>query len=789
MTDKKYLIRSSDPGEEQAHTVGSELSFQQMRDIILRNLRPALMIVLASLFIALLSYFSRPPDYSAESLLMINEDVGQSKPLDALIGPDKEKEDKGTTKDMVLIRSMSTAEQLVKELYTSGSRNSFELLGNKESAAPLARLWHIATSSLLGSGAQAKSESVRQEKPERSLFKDALKLQPRINVEPVRNTNLLLVSVSSPDPSEAVYLTNSLCRVYRNMDIKRNAARYEQGKKVVSEMMQEQEQKLEDANRALSNFMAANKIYDFSSNISQIIGKLDQIESKYNDASVESRITKNSLTALEPNLSSADKAITSRISKNVDAQLDTLLSEVRGRESQYITLLREKGEGDPVVKAKRQELDLAKTRYQQLNSRKIASEIGYAGKVQQSNFALTTAKLQNERSLNQVNFTTGEYSRLKQYYETQIKLLPPKQQEYAKLLRERDVVSNSYLALKAKLDETNIMLGSQVGRITVAEEAVYPISSSKNLTASLLTGLGISLLLVAGYIGYFEVLDDTLKDELFLRNTGIATLSLIPYLSKKGNTLAKIQKKVSSKGSDAEISTSRPKFSDALNSSFAESFRTLRTNLDYINTPHHFKSILVSGTDAGEGKSVVCSNLGMAYALSGQKTLIIDCDLRRSSQHDIFNVKKEPGLTDYLLSKQESIGDQYLQPTHLENLFLLSAGKKVSNPNETLGSPKMMQLIKELEGKFDRVLFDTTPLFFSDAAQLAKSTDGILLVARLLYSSKTGVKEYVEDTVLRSHIIGVALIDSPEESGSKSNRYSEKYQEHAQQASERASQK
>jgi capsular exopolysaccharide synthesis family protein len=786
MTDKKYLIGSSDPVEENRVTDGSELTFQYFQGIFLRNIRQALMIFMVSIFIAGLTYFSRPPDYSGEALLMVNEDVGQSKPLDALIGPDKEKEDKGTTKDMVLIGSLTTAEQLVKELYTSNRRESLECLGNKEYTSPLQKYWRIATSSLLGSGAQAdlKSEPATQANPERNLFRDALKLHSRINVETMRNTNLLTVSVSSPDPSEAVYLTNSLCKVYANLDIKRNAARYEQGKKLVSEMMQEQEQKLEDANRALSNFMAANKIYDFSSNISQIIGKLDQIESKYNDASVESRITKNSLTALEPNLSSADKAITSRISKNVDAQLDTLLSEVRDRESQYITLLREKGEGDPDVKAKRQELDLAKTRYQQLNSRKIASEIGYAGKVQQSNFALTSQKLQNERSLNQVNFATGEYSRLKQYYETQIKLLPPKQQEYAKLLRERDVVSNSYLALKAKLDETNIMLGSQVGRITVAEAAVYPISSPNNLRSSLLTGSVFGILLIAAYIGYSEVLGDSIKEELFFRIAGIATLTLIPYLSQKGNVLSrkgnifgKIKKKVDSKGSPVELTSARPMFTDALDSNFAESFRTLRMNLDYIELDHQLKSILVSGTDAGEGKSMVCSNLGIAYALIGQKTVIIDCDLRRSSQHQIFNIKKEPGLTDYLLSKQESIGDHYLQPTHLENLFLLSAGSKVSNPNETLGSSKMIQLIKELEGRFDRVLFDTTPLFFSDAAQLAKATDGILLVARFLYSSKTGVKEYVEDTILRSHVIGVALIDSPVESSGKSTRYAQKYKE------------
>ena len=718
---------------------------------------------------------------------MVNEEVGQNQPLNALIGPDKEKDnlpDRGTTKDMVLISSMTTAEQLVRELNASSRRDSLECLGYKEYPAPLVSLWR----NVMGSGAQAslKRQAARSANPEKRIFFDALELQQRIKVEPVRNTNLLKVSVSSPDPAEAVYLTNTLCQVYSNADIKRNAARYEQGKKVISEMMREQEQKLEQANLALSNFMAANKIYDFTSNISQMIVKLNEIESKYNDAEVSTRITRNSLNALEPKLSSSDKALTSRITKNIDAQLDTALSEVRSYESAYITLLREKGEGAPDVTAKRQELDEAKARYQQLNRRKIATEIGYAGKTQQYNYSLTTEKLQNERSLNQLDFTTGEYRRLKQYYEDQIRMLPPKQQEYAKLLRDRDVVSTTYIALKTKLDETNINLGTQVGRITVAEVATNPISSSKNLSASLLTGAVLGLLLVGGYVGYAEVLEDSIKEELFLRNAGFATLALIPYLSRKGNILsrkdnliAKIQKIVHAKASQPELPPLRPMFTDALNSNFAESFRTLRTSIDYLDVQHQLKSILVSGTDAGEGKSMVCGNLGMSYALSGQKTLIIDCDLRRSSQHHIFNVKQEPGLTDYLLSSENGIGDRYVQPTHLDNLFILSAGSKVSCPNEILGSPKMLQLIKEIEGRFDRVLFDTTPLFFSDAAQLAKSTDGILLVARLLYSSKTGLKEYVADNVLRSHVIGVALIDSPAESRSKATKYAYKYRAYA----------
>ena len=784
MTEKKYLINSSDPGEGYGPAAGSELSLKQIQSIIQRNIRPAILIFMAALFIGGLSYFSRSPEYSASATLMVNEDVGQNQPLNALIGPDKEKEDKGTTKDMVLISSLTTAEQLVKELNASSHRDSLECLGYKEYPAPMVSLWR----NIMGSGAQAslKREAARPANPEKRLFLDALELQQRIKVEPVRNTNLLKVYVSSPDPAEAVYLTNTLCRVYSNADIKRNAARYEQGKKVVSEMMREQEQKLEQANLALSNFMAANKIYDFTSNISQMIVKLNEIESKYNDAEVSTRITRNSLNAIEPKLSSSDKALTSRITRDIDAQLDTALSEVRSYESGYITLLREKGEGDPDVTAKRQELDNAKLRYQQLNRRKIANEIGYAGKTQQYNYSLTTEKLQNERSLDQLDFTTGEYRRLKQYYEDQIRQLPPKQQEYAKLLRDRDVVSNTYLALKTKLDETNINLSTQVGRITVAEAATNPVSSSKNLSSSLLTGAVLGLLLVGGYIGYTEVLEDSIKEELFLRNAGFATLALIPYLSRTGNILsrkdhliAKIQKIVHAKASHPELPPVRPMFTDALNSPFAESFRTLRTNIGYLDVEHQLKSILVSGTDAGEGKSMVCGNLGMSYALTGQKTLIIDCDLRRSSQHHIFNVKQEPGLTDYLLGSENGIGDRYVQPTHLDNLFILSAGSKVSCPNEILGSPKMLQLIEELEGRFDRVLFDTTPLFFSDAAQLAKSTDGILLVARLLYSSKTGVKEYVEDNVLRSHVIGVALIDSPAESRSKAAKYAYKYREYA----------
>ena len=90
---------------------------------------------------------------------------------------------------------------------------------------------------------------------------------------------------------------------------------------------------------------------------------------------------------------------------------------------------------------------------------------------------------------------------------------------------------------------------------------------------------------------------------------------------------------------------------------------------------------------------------------------------------------------------------------------LLTAGKKIPTPNEVLGSVKMQELIKVLEGKFDKVFFDSPPLFLSDAAQLTHTVDGILLTARLNYTERRSLKEYVTDGFLKSHILGIALID------------------------------
>ena len=355
--------------------------------------------------------------------------------------------------------------------------------------------------------------------------------------------------------------------------------------------------------------------------------------------------------------------------------------------------------------------------------------------------------------------------------------------------------SKTYIFLKEKLDETGIMLGSEVGSVALIGSAFRPFRAEKpDLKKSIFAGFILGLMLASAYIYTAEAMDDTVIDESFFKEIGLTLLSIIPEVTQEGKSafsnesFLKIRRRIYNKskvlrekllpsgnvGADNNIKSKTsneqafelptPMITDSLSSPFAESFRTLRTSLEYTRIDGQLKSILVSGTAMSEGKSTVCLNLAMAFALVGKKTLVIDCDLRRASLHKKFKLKRHAGLTDYLYSQKHTIDESFFQSTPMEKLFLLSAGKKVPNPNELLASSKMLALLKDLEGKFDMVVLDSPPLFLSDAAQLARSVDGTLLVARLQYSSKRPLQEYALDPILRPLTLGVVVI-APRDSG------------------------
>ena len=156
------------------------------------------------------------------------------------------------------------------------------------------------------------------------------------------------------------------------------------------------------------------------------------------------------------------------------------------------------------------------------------------------------------------------------------------------------------------------------------------------------------------------------------------------------------------------------------------------------------KSILVSSAGPGEGKTTTVANMAITYANLGKKTLLIDTDLRRPVVHKVLELKKEPGITNYLAGATKNFSD-LIQKTDIQNLFVVTSGIIPPNPSELLGSDKMALLIKKLEKEWDIVLFDSPPLVaVTDATMISKEIDKIVIVVKVGQTDKGAFSRTVE---------------------------------------------
>lgn len=167
--------------------------------------------------------------------------------------------------------------------------------------------------------------------------------------------------------------------------------------------------------------------------------------------------------------------------------------------------------------------------------------------------------------------------------------------------------------------------------------------------------------------------------------------------------------------------------------SVSEVFRTLRTNVQFMTASNEHNSILFTSTQAGDGKSWIAANLAITFAQAGKKVILVDTDMRRGRQHNIFELSNNKGLSNYLIlsvkDSQDALGE-YIQRTLIDNLYVITAGIVPPNPSELLTSTKMVNLIKTLEEMADIVIFDSTPsAMVTDALAISRYVGSTLIVA------------------------------------------------------------
>ena len=188
----------------------------------------------------------------------------------------------------------------------------------------------------------------------------------------------------------------------------------------------------------------------------------------------------------------------------------------------------------------------------------------------------------------------------------------------------------------------------------------------------------------------------------------------------------------------------------------AESYRTLRTNLQYSSFDKEYKVIVVTSSEPGEGKTTTAGNLAMSLAQGEKKVILIDCDLRKPSLHKRFKVSNIMGLSDVLIGREviENAATRYKK-----NLTVLTSGKIPPNPSEMLGSKAMTALLLELQGIFDYIILDTPPIqAVTDSQILGAKADGVILVVKAEKTKKESVQNSINLLKkVNAHIIGTVL--------------------------------
>lgn len=270
-------------------------------------------------------------------------------------------------------------------------------------------------------------------------------------------------------------------------------------------------------------------------------------------------------------------------------------------------------------------------------------------------------------------------------------------------------IASSLIGTVDSLEKPKVGGGTSPVSLSIIKPAEAPsLPAAPNTKLNLLLGLLAGLAVALGIAILKSILDNRIRGEADLRL--ITDAPLLGGISFDQDAARK-----------PLLTQTAPQ------SPRAESFRTLRTNLQFANISGRAKSVLLTSSLPGEGKSTTATNLAIALAQAGQSVCLIDADLRRPMVHEYLGLERNAGLTTALVGAADI--NELLQPWGEDNLFVLTSGVVPPNPSELLGSSEMKELLDGLEEAFDTVIIDAPPLLpVTDAAVLSQHVGGVVIV-------------------------------------------------------------
>lgn len=507
-----------------------------------------------------------------------------------------------------------------------------------------------------------------------------------INISPInKETSVLLLSIKSKTPDKNIDFLNKLTELYiesglqeKNM-IATNTIRFiGEQLSIITDSLSVTENRIEEFGLENPNIKIADKDY----------GTFFQSQ-KNNNELYENSVHLKYYTSLLKNLNNPEKTggIVSPTSIGINnLTMDKLIS-------QLIQLNSEKEKLKEMVTDK--------------------SSI-YIAILEQIQFVKQTLVENVEGAIEVIKMKEKNLQERSNKFTMEIDQLPEAEKKFVILKRKYELLKDAQTYLKGKKSEAELAKAGTAADHMVIDEARkdsdLPVSPKKGFSYILALLLGI--LTPISIMAIRDFFNDTVKTKLDLqKHTSVPILGVLGH-NDKANSL---------------FVPKNPK------SVIAESFRTIRTNLQYIASEKKQKVIAVTSTVGGEGKTFCSMNLASIFALSGNKTILIGGDLRKPKIKQDFEIKSDIGLSNYLIGKVEK--KDVIFKTELQHLNVIPSGPTPPNPAELLESKKMIELITMLKKDYDCIVLDTPPIgLVTDGVVLMKNADISLFVVRHNYT-------------------------------------------------------
>jgi succinoglycan biosynthesis transport protein ExoP len=539
-----------------------------------------------------------------------------------------------------------------------------------------------------------------------------------LNVAPIRNSRLVDLKYDLPSAELATTIVNALAKNYIEQSLEYKFTASREASDWLGQRLGEQRKGVEEAETKLQHYREQNDTISLKDHENIVVQKLSDLNTAVTLAKTE-RFQKEALYQQLQSLptTSALDTFPAILASGFIQQQKT---ELAALQSQYAQMQDKLGDRHP---------DMVKLRSAiQSTQAKLDGEIA---KVVQGVKNEYLAALAKENSL------IGALNAQK----TDTLAMNRKAINFGVLDREVQSSRQMYDSLMQRAKETTVSTELKTSSIRIVDRAEKPLSPvSPRKFFNMLLGVFGGSLFACGLVFFSEYVDSRINtpDEV-KSHLGLTHLGLLPALNTKS------------------FGQAYPLVSNAVPPNFAEAFRTIRTNLLFSSAEKGARSIVITSTGPGEGKSMVAANLAISVAQAGQRVLLIDADMRKPKVHEIFEVTQEPGLSNLLVGNGKA--SEAIRKTAIPGLWVMAAGRVPPNPAELVGSQRFRDFIESVKEHFDWVLVDSPPVMaVTDAALVAHNTTGVIFVIGAEMTSRHAAKRALDQLEqVQARFVGAVL--------------------------------